>query len=129
MKERQAMAGRGFTLASMMKFTAIVAVDLALWPGVADLAPESPLVAFIFASLNVVIIQSALLGRPLRTFHHTFLVSGTVSSIAFTVLTLGSAPGPWKAAASAMGVIVAWAVGLLAARDVRRRGSQAGSRV
>ena len=80
------MAGQRVTIALMMKFTALVALNLALLLPVADRAPESPVICFMLAALNLVVIQAVLLGRPLQTFHHTFLAVGTVSSIALTAL-------------------------------------------
>ena len=64
------MAGQRVTIALMMKFTALVALNLALLLPVADRAPESPVICFMFAALNLVIIQAVLLDRPLQTFHH-----------------------------------------------------------
>jgi hypothetical protein len=123
------MAGAKVTIALIMKFTALVALNLALFPPrVADRALESPVFCFMLAALNVVVIQAVVLGRPLRTFHHTFLVVGILSSIALTVISYPWA-GPWKGVASASGILMAWTVGLREARLVRQRGGVASSRV
>jgi hypothetical protein len=122
------MAAQRVTIALIMKFTAQVALNLALLPPVADRAPESPVICFMLVALNLVAIQAVLLGRPLRTFHHTFLAVGTVSSIALTVLSYAWT-SPWKAVASVSAILMAWAVGLRAARRVRQRGGQSDSLV
>ena len=122
------MAGHRVTIALMMKFTALVAMNLALFLPVADRALESPVICFMLAALNLVVIQAVLLGRPLQTFHHTFLAVGTVSSVALTALFVPWT-GPWMAIASVSAILIAWVVSLRAARRVRQRVELSSSRV
>jgi hypothetical protein len=114
------------TIALMMKWTALVALNLAILRSVvSDRAAESPVFAFMIAAINVVVIQSVLLGRPLRTFHYTFLTVGAVSSIASTVLA-ADWPFNGKAVAICSGLLLAWAAGLGAATLAERRDAVAG---
>src|SRR5262245_599944 len=121
------MAGQRVTIALMMKFTALVALNLALLLPVTDRALESPVICFMLAALNLVVIQAVLLGRPLQTFHHTFLAVGTFSSIALTALAVPWT-GPLTAVASVSGILIAWVVSLRAARRVRQRVALSSSR-
>jgi hypothetical protein len=121
------MSGQRVTIALMMKFTALVALNLALLLPVADRARESPVICFMLAALNLVVIQAVLLGRPLQTSHHTFLAVGTISSIALTALSVPWT-GPWKTVASVSGILIAWVVSLRAARRVRQRVGLSSSR-
>ena len=75
------MAKASLSIACVMKLTALLAVDLAVigsdpwgmlgWRGV----------LFPLLSLNMVLVQAFILGRPLRAFHYAFLTFGMVSSI------------------------------------------------
>jgi hypothetical protein len=114
------MRDQKITIALMMKWTALIALNLAILRSVSDRAAESPVFAFMIAAINVVVIQSVLLGRPLRTFHYTFLAIGTISSSAFTVLT-AHWPTKGKAVATCSALLLAWAAGLGAATLARRR--------
>jgi hypothetical protein len=142
------------SLALAMKLTALAALNLALVREVAGIL-EIPFVLFLFAALDLVIVQGVFLGRPLRTFHFTFLSVGLASSIAMTLISLAPEMGSgwvlmamfrrfrealgddgiilaravlttWKLGAGALGLLVAWAVGRWAARRGHRRGHRAG---
>ncbi|WP_254053229.1 hypothetical protein [Singulisphaera sp. GP187] len=119
---------------------------------------------FALVLLDIVLVQSVILGRPLRAFHYTFLVVGLVASMALTVLafmpTTSGKTGSlqilgtlirwyesiagnlsWnhpiyqylesaeRCATSTLGLLMAWAAGLLVARLVDRWASQPGSRI
>jgi uncharacterized membrane protein HdeD (DUF308 family) len=83
------MSERNVSIALLMKLTALAAVNLALFM-FADLRPmvsplETPPGLFIVAALNLVIVQSVILGRPLRAFHFTFLVVGAIASVGLPI--------------------------------------------
>jgi hypothetical protein len=107
------------TIALMMKFIGLVALKLALYPDLADRGPTLPFLIFLFAALNLVGIQALLLGRPLGVFHCAFLVVGSFSTIALTVVS-ASWSAPWQYAASALGVLLPWAAGLCLAGQIQR---------
>ena len=74
------------SIASVMKLTALVAVDLALVGGDTWWLLGIPVILILVVALNLALVQVFLLRRPLRAFHYTFMAVGMVSSIAFSVL-------------------------------------------
>lgn len=111
----------------MMKFIRLIALNLALFPTIADRVPWLPVLSFLFVALNLVGIQAFLISRPLGTFHCAFLAVGTVSSTVLTIIS-ASWSEPWKVAASASGVLLAGVGGLHAARHVRPLDETSGRR-
>src|SRR5262245_59977509 len=117
------MSGRRVSLALMMKVTALVAVNLAVVRTDAWVL-SSPFFLFMLTALDVVLVQSVVLGRTLRAFHAAFLAVGAAYSIAATVLVYGHhfiSPkiNPARPAmglvAGVLGLLSAWvAAGLLA---------------
>jgi hypothetical protein len=73
-----------------MKIIALIALNLALVIR-SPYLPQSPPLLFALVMLDLVLVQSAILGRPLRAFHYTFLVVG---------LTVGSTPCTWVSSSS-----------------------------
>jgi hypothetical protein len=148
------MSERNVSIALLMKLTALAAVNLGLFV-FADMRPMvSPLETapgfFIVAALNLVIVQSVILGRPLGAFHFTFLVVGTLASIVVTFLTIGLTRGrsEWslgileslnashllgeylpfadRLLTSALGVLAAWGAAEFVAGRARQRRNRPG---
>jgi hypothetical protein len=74
-----------------MKLIALIALNPAVLLRSPYLPQSAPLL-FALAMLDLVLVQSVILGRPLRAFHDTFLVVGLVASIALTVFAYFNAP-------------------------------------
>jgi hypothetical protein len=86
------MPDKSIPLSLLMKFIALIALNLALLR-VGPFLPEIPVFFFALVMLDLVLVQSIILGRPLRAFHYTFLVVGLVASIALTGLSYVIPPG------------------------------------
>lgn len=113
------MVRKRLTIALMMKFIGLVALNLALYLGLGDLDPTSPFLCFLFAAIDLVGVQVLFLGRLPGAFHCTFLVVGFLWSIVLTVVSI-SWSAPWQYAASASGVLVPLVVGLCVAGQIQR---------
>jgi hypothetical protein len=86
---------KSISLSLVMKFIALIALNLALLRA-GPFLPEIPILFFVQVMLDIVLVQSIILGRPLRAFHYTFLVVGLVASIALTGLSyVIPPPGKW----------------------------------
>ena len=88
---RPTVSESGVSIAAIMKITALAAINLAMFAGVFTVLAV-PVVLFFLVMLDLVVIQSAILGRPLRTAHYLFLILGLATSIAATVFVGGVLP-------------------------------------
>jgi hypothetical protein len=113
------MVRKRLTIALMMKFIGLVALNMALYPGLVALGPASPVLCFLFVAINLVGVQALLLGRRPEAFHFTFLLVGILWSILLTVVSVGWS-APWQYAASASGILVPWVIGLFVAGRIQR---------
>src|SRR4051794_943156 len=78
------MRSKGVSIALVMKFTVLIALNLALlrfdvW------ILQSPLILFVLVALDLVLARALILGRPLRAFDYTFLAVGIVMAIVLTL--------------------------------------------
>ena len=114
------MSGGRVSIAVGMQLTALVALDLAILRGGAEIL-RSPVVLCLFCALNVALAQTVLLRRPLRGSHIAFMIVGGACSIAIAALLTMSRFGPGRVwwVATGSGLSVAWAASLLAARHTR----------
>ncbi len=121
------MVRSSLTIAQVMTLTALVAVDLAMIPFDMWYLLVFPVFLAWFVSLNVVIVQAFVLGRPLGPFHYTFIVAGTVASIVITGV-LGWFDGNDRVelwlGACVLTLLLAWGSGRLASRRAARRHRQ-----
>ena len=109
------------SLASTMKLTAIVALDLALIHGGVEFL-MTPVLGFLFAAFNIVLVQAVILGQPIRISQSIILAIGTVCSIAITALLAGkgsSHKSIWVAIA--VGLSFAWVSCLLMSQRMQPR--------
>ena len=113
------MVRKRLTIALMMKVIGLVALNMALYPGLVHLSPPSPILCFLIAAIDLVGVQALLLSRPPGAFHCAFLVVGILWSIVLTVVSV-SWSAPWQYAASASGVLVPWMVGLYVTGQIQR---------
>ena len=113
------MVRKRLTIALMMKFIGLVALNMALYRCLVDLGPTSPVLCFLIAAIDLAGVQALLLSRPPGAFHCTFVVVGILWSIVLTVVSV-SWSAPWQYAASASGVVVPWVVGLYVAGQIQR---------
>ena len=110
------MSARRISLASLMKLTAIVALDLALLQGGVEFL-RTPVLLFLLAAFNIALVRAVILGEPFRISHAVFLAVGTASSIAITALLAdkgASNRAVWVAIA--LGLSLVWVASLLVAR-------------
>ena len=122
------MSNQGISLSLLMKLVALIALDLAFLR-VQPYRLQSPLFLFALVTLDLVIIQTFILGRRIGPFHYTFLIVGLVaSSILHTFCNDGlfhgitgtptsrQSPGSLAIAdrcvTSTLGLLLAWATGL-----------------
>ncbi len=134
------MSKQGISLALLMKMVALIALDLAFLR-VQPYRLESPLFLFALVTLDLVIIQTFILGRRIGPFQYTFLIVGLLASLTLHTFfnnglfhgitgtpTSRQPPGPLAIAdrclTSTLGLLLAWATGLWVARrpPSRRRG-------
>ena len=73
------MSNQGISLSLLMKLVALIALDLAFLR-VQPYRLQSPLFLFALVTLDLVIIQTFILGRRIGPFHYTFLIVGLVAS-------------------------------------------------
>ena len=107
------MSVHRISLASVMKLTAIVALDLALIHGGFEFL-MTPVLLFLLATFNIALVQAVILGQPFQVSHSLFLAIGTVSSVAITALLADEGPNRrvvWVAIA--MGLSLLWVASLL----------------
>jgi hypothetical protein len=123
---------QGVPLSFLMKLVALIALDLAFLR-LQPFLPQSPLQLFALVMLDIVIIQYFILGRRLGAFHYTFLIVGLVASLALHTLCfnglyhritrnptwVGNVGIADRCVTSILGLLLAWAAGLWAARLVR----------
>jgi hypothetical protein len=74
-----------------MKFTALVALNLAALRAL-PMIPECPPFLFPVVALDIVLVQTVALGRPLRAFHYTCLIVGLLSTALITALAFSRYP-------------------------------------
>ncbi len=74
------MNGRRLSIAVVMKLTAIIAFNLAVLRLVPEMRAGFPPCVFAIVMINLLLVQIVALGRPLRAFHHTFLIVGLLST-------------------------------------------------
>jgi hypothetical protein len=123
---------QGVSLSLIMKLVGLIALDLAFLR-VQPYRLQSPLFLFALVTLDLVIIQTFVLGRGLGPFHYTFLVVGLVASLTLHMFfanglfhgirgmpTSRQSPGSLTIAdrcvTSMLGLLLAWATGLWVAR-------------
>jgi hypothetical protein len=82
---------KGVPISLVMKLTALIAVNLALLLEGPVILLSPPLLFFL-VMLDLVLVQSVILGRPLHDFHYTFLIVGLVASIVLSFLAYYNAP-------------------------------------
>lgn len=89
------MSGGRVSIAGVMKLTAIIALNLAVLRVVPVMLADAPPFLFAIVVLDLVLVQAAGFGRPLRAFHYTFLIVGVVSTGVITALAFRqSNPAP-----------------------------------
>jgi hypothetical protein len=123
---------RGVSLSLLMKLVALIALDLAFLR-VQPFRLQSSLFLFALVTLDLVIIQTIILGRRLGPFHYAFLIVGLVASLMLHAFfdnglfhsitgtpTSRQSPGPLAIAdqcvTNTLGLLQAWATGLWMAR-------------
>ena len=74
------MSSKPFSIAVVMKLTAIIALNLAVLRLVPEMRAGFPPCVFAIVMINLLLVQIVALGRPLRAFHHTFLIVGLLST-------------------------------------------------
>jgi hypothetical protein len=84
------VSGRRFSIAVVMKLTAIIALNLAMRRVVPDMLFEAPPFLFLIVALDLALVQAVAFGRPLRTFYFTFLIVGVLSTGVVTALSFRS---------------------------------------
>ena len=125
------MARRSLTIAEVMTLTALVAADLALIPFDVWSLLLFPVYLALFVSLNVVIVQAFVLGRPLGPFHYTFIVASAVASIVISELMFAAGysedDGSWVAwgGACLLTALLARGSGVLVSRRAASRRERA----
>ena len=84
-----------FSIAVVMKLTAIIAVNLGVVRLLSDVlwVLTLPPVLFLTMLLDLALLQAVAFGQPLRTFYFTFLVVGVLSTGVITILT---SRRPWQ---------------------------------
>jgi len=87
--------GRRFSIAVVMKLTAIIALNLAISRVVPDKLFEAPPCLFLIVALDLALVQAVAFGRPLRTFYFTFLIVGVLSTGVVTALSFRSSNPMW----------------------------------
>ena len=85
------MSHRSIPLSLAMKLIVLVALNLALLR-TGPFIPQSPPFLFALVALDLVVVQSVILGWPLRAFHYAFLVFGFLASSALTAWAFFNAP-------------------------------------
>jgi hypothetical protein len=94
------MGAQRFSIAAIMRLVCLVALDLFLLQGATSLLSTPvicsllsiPVICFAVLAFNVVLFQAAVLGRPLKGCHYSFLAVGTAYFILITVFAR-NAPG------------------------------------
>jgi hypothetical protein len=112
-----------FSIGQVMKLTGITAVSLAILHG-GDETLRSPLLFFLFAMLNVALVQVIVFGKPIRSVFVISLAVGAVCFVAFTVLLTSIGPGRGLWSVVVLALALGWVVGLLLAYCVRPRDQQ-----
>jgi hypothetical protein len=144
------VSSQGVSLSLLMKLVALIALDLAFLR-FQPFLPQSPLLLLALVTLDLIIIQYFILGRPLGTFHYTFLIVGLVASLSLHTFSfnslhiletlIGLCQNPtWKlqpleslaiadrCLTSTLVLLLAWAAGLWVASQVRLRQPRLGRR-
>ena len=89
------MSSKRFSIAVVMKLIAIIALSLAVLRGVPDMRAAFPQSVFAIVIINLLLVQTVALGRPLRAFHYTFLIVGLLSTGVMIALAFSrSSPVP-----------------------------------
>jgi hypothetical protein len=87
--------GRRVSIAVVMKLTAIIALNLAVLRVVPEMLAAIPPSVFAIVMINLLLVQTVALGRPLRAFHYTFLIVGFLSTGVIIALAFSkSSPVP-----------------------------------
>jgi hypothetical protein len=120
-----AISGR-FSIGQVMKLTGIAALSLTILHG-GDETLRSPLLFFLFAMLNIALVQVIVFGKPIRSFLVISLAVGAVCFVAFTVLLTSTGPGRGLQSVIVLGLALGWVTSLLFAYRVRPRAQQSPS--
>ncbi len=89
------MSSQRFSIAVVMKLIAIIALNLAVLRVVPEMRAASPPSVFAIVMINLLLVQTVALGRPLRAFHYTFLIVGLLSTGVMIALAFSrSSPVP-----------------------------------
>ena len=127
------MSKQGVSLSLLMKLVALIALDLAFLR-VQPSRIQTSLFLFALVTLDLVIIQTFILGRRLGPFHYAFLIVGLVASLMLHTFfdnglfhgitgtpTSRQSPGSLAIAdqcvTNTLGLLLAWATGLWVARQ------------
>jgi hypothetical protein len=73
------VSSKRFSIAVVMKLTAIIALNFAVLRLVPEMRAGFPTSVFAIVMINLLLVQAVALGLPLRVFHFTFLIVGFIS--------------------------------------------------
>jgi hypothetical protein len=122
----QSLSSKQFSIAVVMRLTAIIAVNLAVLRLVPDVGIAFPRFVFAIVMANLLLAQTFVLSRPLRAFHYTFLIIGflwigVIIPLAFRKFS--PVPGSLRILeplACIVGLLPAWAVAAMVSSSMRR---------